>query len=297
MKIEFVLFKISLPRRLLLFVIIEILGIFCQFNVPGGPFFGTIIMIFGAVLISAKNYTNKPFDIGLENWKPVSENEFNRIKSNLQMTKTIKYPFYFRPVFGVFIIVIFIFLVFMLFVIEADSLILFALDIMIILFPPFLTGMVTLWTPYDLKLKLSRFYTVLEEAKKDEKIIVTPYLRLDKDKKGRQIPEDIRFMIEPRRKPDDFIGIQIQVAINNGANGAVPYMYAVFLCKGKGRSYNALTTMDFKNYVNEPGGDEEYGYIVIRQKTGGGGYHTTNNACINLYSFVKERLDELLVKT
>ena len=44
-------------------------------------------------------------------------------------------------------------------------------------------------------------------------------------------------MVEPRRKPADFLGAQFQVAVNNGPNGAVPYLYAVFLCRGKGPTY------------------------------------------------------------
>ena len=136
----------------------------------------------------------------------------------------------------------------------------------------------------------------IDKKRAEKTIIVTPYLRLDKDKKGREIPEDVRLMLEPRRKPADFVGIQIQVAINNGANGAVPYMYAVFLGKGKNNSFRALEKMNYGNYIKEPGGDEEYGYIVIRQKTGGGGYHTTTGNCINLYNTVKAKLFNMLYK-
>jgi hypothetical protein len=295
MKIEFKVFKMPIAVRLILFTIIEFFGLYCQFNIPWGPFLGTVIIIFGAVLISTKNYSNKPFDIGLEDWKPVSVNEFGRIKTNMQMTKQVKYPFYFKPTFGAVIMFFMFFIAIVFLFAEQFYLFLLLLDIIIMIFPPFLTGMVSLWTPLDLKLKLDRFSTILDEAKNDEKILITPYLRLDKDKKGRQIPEDLRIMIETRRKPSDFVGIQIQVAINNGAHGAVPYMYAVFLCKGKGRSYNALTKMDYGEFITEPGGDEEYGYIVVRQQTGGGGYHTTNTNCIRLYELVTKNLNKLLV--
>ena len=72
------------------------------------------------------------------------------------------------------------------------------------------------------------------ETAEEGEIIITLYLRLDKSKEGQQIPEDIRLMVEPRRKPADFLGVQLQVAANTGSNGSVPHMYAVFLCKGKG---------------------------------------------------------------
>ena len=110
---------------------------------------------------------------------------------------------------------------------------------------------------------------------------------------GRQIPEDIRLMAEPRRKPADFLGVQLQVAINKGPNGSVPYMYSVFLCRGKDRTYSTVAELKFKDMVKEPGGDKEYGYVVVRQKTSGGGYHTTDDDCRKLFALVKESLEEL----
>ena len=121
-------------------------------------------------------------------------------------------------------------------------------------------------------------------------IIVTPYLRLDKDKEDHQIPEDIRLMVEPRRKPADFLGVQFQVAVNKGPNGAVPYLYSVFLCKGKGETYQALSRERFGEYEREPGGDKEYGYVVVRQETSGTGYHTTDADVRRLFDMVKEKL-------
>lgn len=297
MKIEFVLLKrMPLFFRLILFVLIEFTGLFCQYNIPAGPLLGTAIIIFGAVIISAKNYTNKPSDIGLEDWKPVSENEFTRIKTNLQLTKEIKFPFYFKMGCGGSLLIFFFFSIFIVFVFEAFRMFLLVLDIMIILFPPFMTGIVKIWTPYDLKLKMDRFTVIMDKTKEDKDIVITPYLRLDKDKKGREIPEDIRIMIEPRRKPDDFVGIQFQVAINNGPNGSVPYMYAVYLCKGKGKSFNTLNNTYFGPYIKEAGGDEEYGTIVVRQETSGGGYHTSNSNCVSLYEIVKSKLSDMSIK-
>ena len=97
-------------------------------------------------------------------------------------------------------------------------------------------------------------------------------------------------MVEPRRKPADFLGVQMQVAVNKGPDGNVPYMYSVFLCKGKGRTYEALSTERFGEYEHEPGGDTEYGYVVVRQKTSGTGYQTTDADVRRLYEMVKARL-------
>ncbi len=86
------------------------------------------------------------------------------------------------------------------------------------------------------------------------------------------------------------VGIQMQIAVNKGPNGKVPYMYAVFLCRGSGVSFQKISKMDFRAFIREPGGDEEYGTIVIRQKTDSGGYHTTPLDCRRLYLTVTSKL-------
>jgi hypothetical protein len=152
---------------------------------------------------------------------------------------------------------------------------------------------VRLWTPAELKMKMDAFRAVVSAAEKADaslKLVVTPYLRLDKDKEGRQIPEDVRLLIEPRRKPEDFMGVQFQVAVNNGPNGAVPYLYAVFLCKGKGRSLSRFSSIRAEGFEVEPGADGEYGFVVVRQETSHGGYHTSPEDCNRLVEVVAEAL-------
>ena len=48
--------------------------------------------------------------------------------------------------------------------------------------------------------------------------------------------------------------------------------------------------MDFGAFIMERGGDEEYGTIVIRQKTDGTGYHTNLSDCRRLYLAVTSKL-------
>lgn len=291
MKIKYLIPKIPLPLRMILFILCEAGGILIQIFRPSLFLLSLVIMIGGAVFLIARNYKNKPLDLGFEDWKPASKLEFERIEQNLKMTKKLSYPLIYKGGFGVIVLVVLGIVAFVAFIADAYGVLILVLDIAIIFFPVSWTGVVQLWTPSELKLKMERFGTVMEEAEKSsEKISVTPYLRLDKDKEGRQIPEDVRLMIEPKRKPEDFLGVQIQVAINNGPNGAVPYMYAVFLCKGKGKTYEKLSDEEYGTMIKEPGGDDEYGYIVVRQPTGGGGYHTYTDDCIRLFGIVEEKL-------
>jgi hypothetical protein len=285
--------KLPFPARLLVFGLFSAAGLALQTLIPGGFGFlpGIIVMVPGLLFLLAKSYRNKPMDIGQEDWQPASVLEFDRIKSNLQQTRQKTYGVIYRPGFGWFIAVV----LFLLAVIIGGSgrpLGAFVCaDALVLLIPFLFTGNVRLWTPQELAFRMRVFEPILSsEPAEGGDIIITPYLRLDKDKAGHQVPEDIRLMVEPRRKPADFLGVQLQVAVNNGPNGKVPYLYSVFLCKGKGASYQAVSRMDFGEYVQEPGGDKEYGYVVVRQPTSGTGYHTTDADVRRLFSLVKEKL-------
>jgi hypothetical protein len=285
--------NIVLPLRLAAYAGFAALGMAVQILLPGfgGAMLGAVLMIPGILLVWMKGYRNKPLDLGLEDWQPVSAAEFARVQSNLALTKQRQYSVFYKTGFGVFILLVLLALVPVCWIIGSVLLALFFFDAAILLLPLLFSSNVRLWTPGELAFKMHGFETIVKsEQTEGGDIIITPYLRLDKDKEGRRIPEDIRLMVEPRRKPEDFLGVQMQVAVNKGPNGPVPYMYAVFLCKGKGVTYKKLEGAEFGNMVSEPGGDAQYGYIVVRQQTSGTGYHTKDSDIRTLYDIVKKKL-------
>jgi hypothetical protein len=297
MQMSYVIPKVPFTMRLVALAGFAALGMAAQILVPGGGGFilGLLLMVPGILLASAKNYRNKPMDIGQEDWQPASAAEFNRIRANLSMTKKSRYSVFYKGGIGIAALVVLGVAAFFLFSADRRFAAVLCVDGFVLLIPVLFTGNVSLWTPQELAGKMRVFEAIVSsEPLEGGDIILTPYLRLDKDKQGRQIPEDIRLMAEPRRKPADFLGVQLQVAINKGPNGAVPYMYAVFLCKGKGDSYQRFAAERYGEFVREPGGDKEYGYVVVRQRTERGGYHTTPDDCRELYALVKEKLRALL---
>ena len=293
MEMRYVVSKITFPARLVILAGCGVVGLALQVIVPGGYGFlpGIIVMVPGLLFMFRKNFRNKPMDVGQEDWQPASVREFDRIKSNLQLTREKRYSVIYRSGFGWFIAVVLLVLALILLSGGRRLGALVCADALVLLVPFLFSGNVSLWTPQELAFRMRVFEPILStEQAEGGDIIITPYLRLDKDKENHQIPEDIRLMVEPRRKPADFLGVQMQVAVNKGPNGSVPYMYSVFLCKGKGPTYQALSRERFGDYECEPGGDKEYGYVVVRQKTSGTGYHTTDADVRRLYDMVKTRL-------
>ena len=162
--------------------------------------------------------------------------------------------------------------------------------------PAFFYGKVAVFIPPDLDLKIPGFMTLLNASRPSGQVL-TPYLRFDKDMEGRDVPEDIRFMLEPKRKPEDLVGIQFQSSINNGANGRVSYMYAVVLCRGRsGPTYAYFARISTRTFIVEAGGDDEYGTVVVRQKTSGTGYHTKNADCQQLFELMAGTLAKVVPK-
>ncbi len=293
MELNYVVPKIAFPGRLVIFAGFAALGFALQILIPGGWGFlpGLVVMVPGLIVMAAKSFRNKPMDIGKEDWQPAGLLEFERIKRNLQMTRQKKFSVFYRSGFGIFVAIVLFVLGVMIF---RGFLRIVFLDALVLLIPFLFSGNIKLWTPQELAFRMLVFDPILSNAPAEGgDIIVTPYLRLDKNKEGQQIPEDIRLMVEPRRKPADFLGVQLQVAINKGPNGNVPYMYSVFLCKGKGKTYDRLAAARFGDYVKEPGGDNDSGYVVVRQKTSGTGYHTTDADVRRLYGLVTDKLGEI----
>jgi hypothetical protein len=293
MEMKYVLSKAAFPARLAIFATCGAVGLALQVLIPGGYGFfpGIVAMVPGLLFMLVKNFKNKPMDIGQEDWQPGSVREFDRIRNNLQLTREKRYSVIYRAGFGWFVAVVLCVLALFLASAQRRLGALVCADALVLLIPFLFTGNVSLWTPQELAFRMRAFEPILssEQAEGGE-IIITPYLRLDKDKENHQIPEDIRLMVEPRRKPADFLGVQMQVAVNKGPNGSVPYMYCVFLCKGTGDTYKAISTLRFGDYEREPGGDKDYAYVVVRQKTSGTGYHTTDADVRRLYEMVKEKL-------
>ncbi len=291
MNLRYLIPGLPLGLRLALFGLVEAAGIFLQLALPGGFWPGTALVVGGLFLVFARNYRNRPLDLGFEDWKPVSIAEFNRIRNNLERTRKARVPFAYRRGFAALVIAPLAVLALLFLIAENRTLLLLDFDLFLLLIPFLFSGRVRLWTPRELKMKMLAFQPLVDRITAlAPALILTPYLRFDRDKEGRQIPEDIRLMVEPRRKAEDFLGAQLQVAINNGPNGAVPYMYAVFLCRGKGDSWKRFSAPASRAMIREPGGDGEYGYVVLRQKTSGRGYHTTPKDCERLFGLVLEEI-------
>jgi hypothetical protein len=299
MRDDFRFFKLGLASRLLLSGGLFAAGIALELAMSAGTFFpGILVVALGWFPLMLRKATNKPDDQGLEEWRPVPMAEVDRLDDGLKESKKLRKKT--RSVstglalgLGIPAFLVFLGLTA---AFERTDLYFVGVNAVVLLVPALFFGRVKVFTPSEIAMKMPCFRAILAEAL-PEGMAVAPYIRFDKDKSGADVPEDLRLLLELKRPPADLVGIQLQAAINNGPNGAVPYMYSVVLTKGRdGSSYKIAQRVRRSGYEVEAGGDEKYGTVVVRQETGGGGYETTAADCKRLLGLCVEVLQAIAGK-
>jgi hypothetical protein len=145
--------------------------------------------------------------------------------------------------------------------------------------PLWLNGMRTTWNPSELRKKgeaLAVARTAIErEAGRDFDLV--PLLALREGRRG-HYPVDARLMARPAREDaSGFLGVQLQVAMNNVRGTDYPYLYAVILGKGDFRFPQTPGRQRGRgvDLVFEAGESEGVRYRVVRQHADqSGGWHT-----------------------
>jgi hypothetical protein len=161
----------------------------------------------------------------------------------------------------------------------SDALFRVAVAAPLLFVPLWLNGMRTTWNPSELRKKgeaLAVARAAIEEsAGKDFDIV--PLLALREGRRG-HYPVDARLMARPAREDaSGFLGVQVQVAMNNVQGTDYPYLYAVILGKGAFRFPNApgRQSLHGVDLVREAGESEGVRYRVVRQHADrSGGWHT-----------------------
>jgi hypothetical protein len=297
MKVRFSFFSLGFGARFAVSALCYAAAVALQIILPARLVFRFLVLVLCALpllFLTAKNFSNKPADLGKEEWKPVTMKEIDRLANRMRTAKLVKVGDRSK---AIAITVFFIFAMFFFVMLFGFSVCFFSACLYLILVPWLWFAKVENWYPKRLSDKLEIFLTVLN-CPFNSAYKVIPMLRFDEDKLGRKIPEDIKVMIKPRippksqKKPNDFVGVQFQMAINNGPDGEVPYVYAVFITRGRGPFWEAFSRTRFLSWVTEAGSDGEFGTVVLRldTKSRGDGYHTKSRDVEELIGHVFKML-------
>ena len=108
MRPRYLIPRLPLPVRIIIFLILAGAGIYLQLFVQGRFFPGGFTLIAAILFLLTRKYKNKPMDLGFEDWKPVSMNEFRRILDNFEKTKHARYSVLYRTWLGIMLMVLLI---------------------------------------------------------------------------------------------------------------------------------------------------------------------------------------------
>ena len=260
-------------------------------------------------LLAAQNFSSR--STGKEDWQNVSMKEVDRLASRIRKVRQARIP----PWYGVHLGIITTLLGGFTLIVAgglAGTEGIFLLTALYLIFFPWLWfARINKWYPQDLARKLNTFAPVLNCLLEtpDKKggpwdgFKIRPMFRFDKDQDGRKIPEDIRVMLGPPQNRAlgvlaELVGVQFQLSFNQGPNGKVPYMYAVFITMGKGTLWQRLGAMNYPGYVVEKDsstGEGEYSAVVLRlnTKSRSDGYHSREEDIRTLIGHVKDALGKI----
>jgi len=327
MKVEFLHTRLPLAVRFVIaFFFYALVALLQVLMVRGGSlplfvlrFAGIALLIIPLWFLKVRNFSNKPLvDIPKASktktgktepgrkekgtWKAVSMTEIDRLRDWIGTVRKVKIPFFYSRVFGALATFITFFLMVfsvILTIFTGSSGFFLILDLYLIFFPLLHFARIEKWVP-GISDKLDSFAPVLN-AKLPGSLSLSPTAFFD-GSDGDVTPSDLRLMLapgtnSPQEVRDELLGAQFQITENKGPNGTVPYMYAVFITKGKGTIWKLLKDIRAANYITEPGsskeGDVVYGTVVLRldTKSRSDGYHTKESDVRELLGLVTMALE------
>ncbi len=129
----------------------------------------------------------------------------------------------------------------------------------------------------DIKIAIIKRMLNLPLLKDDSVLKVSPYLEIGETRDG-TFPNDVKIFVTFRNAPQDFIGLQGQISINNVKNTRYPYFYCVIIARPSFSLGGKIGDSDLKNITIEFESNEDAEVVIIRQTTTQrSGYHTNQN--------------------
>ena len=188
--------------------------------------------------------------------------------------------------------------------------VLWVIDALTMLIPIWFAGSMSAWKPPLLEEKAGYLLYIYCRFKSEPDLEFLPSLNVAKAG-DRVVPTDCRLLAKIKTAPSEFIGIQVQISMNDVQGKKYPYSYSVILAKkefklaqrvsnfltppddggwlGLGKllkSANDRREMAFSQYdgsITELEAESDVDVIVVRQVTSDEGYHTSEEQAVEVF--------------
>ena len=263
------------------------LGIWCVAPMPGAAA-GLVLVLAGHLPLWVRHQSNAPGGATPEHeevWAPVEDAWLERVEElEGRGARWDTTPWDLSNVLGFFILVGILILLGATVagagvLLGFDAFVRLAVAAPLLVVPLWLNGLRTTWNPSELRKKGEALALAQAEADRLGRgdFDPVPMLALREGRTGKY-PVDARLMLRPTREDESgFLGVQVQVAMNNVKGTDYPYLYAVVLGKGDFRmpGVSPRTRRDGSEIVFERDESEGVRFLVVRQHADRqGGWHT-----------------------
>lgn len=263
-------------------------------------FLGAPLVLAASLLSLVSGYTNVPTSAVMvsREWKPVGRGAVERVRklheasrawdqSALDITCVIG----FVTLFGLLAIVAILALAMM----DYPGLMaIWLTDAILLILPHWLTGVRRILTRPGLIIKTKALLDIETHFNQMKALNEAMQWMMEVSHRPEgEIPEDFKLMVKYTGAPEDFLGLQVQVALNDVSGMSFPYLYCVVLARpGFGLSQFAQQE---KEIIEEFETEKDVELIVIRQRTTKtSGYHTKPAAQTEIFRRAVLRAREVL---
>lgn len=259
-----------------------------------GMFLGAFFLLAATLLSLVKGYTNKPSDMkGSREWRGSDRGNLakivtisGKVKSWDQSALDVTCP-----------LGCFCFLAAGAVVLSAALLIqtpghgllalVWLLDASVLLAPHWVTGVRTILTNAPLTIKAQLLLQVMDKwratARADEKMLPQMEVLCTS---GGQLPQDVKLVLQMDHLGQEFLGLQIQVVLNNVQGSDYPYLYCVLVARPKLGLHRQLQPEPPTGIVAESQTQDDVEILIIRQETTKtSGYHTDAEAALRIFGY------------
>lgn len=271
-KSYYILDQISPGLRNILTILLFFAGYALQLSarniLVGLPFF-----ILCLLLNLIRGFSLKPIRAMTYEWQEVTPAKINKVNKHCQKLERLRSGNIGCILFFIFVVFLFIFGVSLLEIFVKDRENAFALtalfvDSLVIFAGLVLSGRRSIWIPNNLTTKTAVIQRILKHPNfsKNPDIKIIPYLEIGETKEG-TFPNDTRILVRFKDAPEEFIGLQYQISINNVKDKAYPYCYSVIIARPSFRLFEKFKPVSLNKITIETERSEEADVIIIRQTT------------------------------
>ena len=281
------LFAKTMPYRLRVAAILWLLaaGLLVQLVIEFWA--GLFLLVCATALSLIKGYSARPEISGPEDWNQVTPDEYQKVQlKQKQLQKWDLDCFDITNPLGAFCAAAcaggcFLVWLYCMGIGQERLAAFWVMDVIVLFAPHWFTGVRSYLKKDRLIVKIKLLEQMIKALSSPSDVQVLPMLATRRTKEGKRVPMDARLMLRFVPAPEECLGLQVQISINNVQGTDYPYLYCVLI----GKSHNFFDKAD--PVINNPPrhitlelkSAQDVIVLVIRQTTTRtSGYHTNQRA-------------------